>query len=92
MSAQSGTGEEVCAAVEAHGPFQPLLDRSCRPDSAGVLKWKQRIREELSHRSCECWGGAIDRVRLNVCTGGAGAGQPLQACKPSSRLLGMRSC
>ena len=61
MSAQSGTGEEVCAAVEAHGPFQPLLDRSCRPDSAGVLKWKQRIREELSHRSSEQgegWRGA----------------------------------
>ncbi|PRW05845.1 forkhead box M1 [Chlorella sorokiniana] len=48
---RSGTGEEVCAAVEAHGPFQPLLDRTFRQDSVGVPKWKQRIREELSHRS-----------------------------------------
>lgn len=37
--------------MEAHGPFAATLDRSTRADSAGVQRWQQRIREELSHRA-----------------------------------------
>lgn len=37
-------------AVEGHPAFALALDRSVRPDSTGVPRWKQRIREELSHR------------------------------------------
>lgn len=37
--------------MEAHGPFAAQLDRSVRADSAGVQRWQQRIREELSHRA-----------------------------------------
>ncbi len=35
---QAGTGDDICAAVEAHPPFQPFLDRSFRRDSSGVPK------------------------------------------------------
>lgn len=51
LPGQEGTGIEICTAVEAHPPFQALLDRSSRPDSNGVPRWRQRIREELSQRA-----------------------------------------
>ncbi|GAB4814518.1 hypothetical protein N2152v2_001564 [Parachlorella kessleri] len=52
LPGMEGTGEQILQVIEAHPPFQPLLDCSVRADSAGVARWKQRVREELSHRHC----------------------------------------
>lgn len=61
--------------MEVHPPFQPLLDRTFRPDSTGVPKWKQRIREELSHRSCE-WRVRCTRAAQQPCSRRHGLADP----------------
>lgn len=92
LDLQCGTGEEICAAIEGHPPFQPL-DRSTRPDSAGVERWRQRVREELSHRAFfhntgeKRKGNTIWRLDESAFDG-VTARQAKQLLKPGLPMLG----